>query len=114
MNSEVTDYIGKAAPWQVAVCDDLRAMIHRVIPDVEEKMQYNKPHFLKGGQHAAVIHVAKNKVSFMVFNASEVAAVKGVLRSMGNGDRKTADVVEGQAVDYDLLAGALATASEAL
>ena len=111
MNDEVTQYIDRLLPWQIDVCRRLRAMVHETIPGVEEQIQYGKPHFLKNGQHAALIHAAKSKVSFMVFNASEIEAVKGVLRSMGNGERKTADIAEGQDIDYDLLAGFLAKAS---
>ncbi|WP_280459356.1 hypothetical protein [Nocardia carnea] len=58
-----------------------------------------------------MIHAAKNKVSFMVFDASDIEAVEGVFRSMGNGERKTADIAEGRDVDYDLLAASLAEAS---
>ncbi|WP_228814186.1 hypothetical protein [Nocardia flavorosea] len=43
-----------------------------------------------------MIHAAKNKVSFMVFDASDIEAVEGVFRSMGNGERKTADIAEGE------------------
>lgn len=114
MNNEVTRYIDQLLPWQIDVCRQLRAMIHATIPTVDEQIQYGKPHFLKNGRHAAVIHVAKNKVSFMVFNATEVEAVEGVLRSMGNGERKTADIAEGREVDYDLLAEVLAKASSGL
>ncbi|GGK90108.1 DUF1801 domain-containing protein [Nocardia jinanensis] len=114
MNDEVTRYIDKLPPWQIEVCRKLRAMIHQTIPTADEQIQYGKPHFSKNGRHAAVIHVAKNKVSFMVFNAAEVDAVEGVLRPMGNGERKTADIVEGRDVDYDLLAEFLAKASSGL
>jgi hypothetical protein len=88
--------------------------VRQTIPDVEEKLQYGKPHFLKNDQHAAVIHVAKDKVSFMVFNAANVDPVDGVLRSLGNGDRKTADISEGHHVDYGLLADILAKTSSTL
>lgn len=81
MNAEVTRYIDELEPWQADVCRQLRAMIHTTIPAVEEQIQYGKPHFSKDGSHAAVIHVANSKVSFMVFNASEIEAVEGVLRS---------------------------------
>ncbi len=47
----------------------------------------------------------------MVFDASDIEAVEGVFRSMGNGERKTADIAEGRDVDYDLLAASLAEAS---
>ncbi|MGW5383521.1 DUF1801 domain-containing protein [Nocardia sp. NPDC003963] len=111
MNDEVTRYIDGLLPWQIDVCRRLRAMIHTTIPTVDEQIQYGKPHFSKNGRHAAVIHVAKSKVSFMVFDAAAIEAVPGVLRSMGNGDRKTADIVEGSDIDFELLATVLARAS---
>jgi hypothetical protein len=81
--------------------------VHEVVPDVEERLQYGKPHFLKDGSYVAVIHVSKDKVSFMLFNATAVEA-PGILRSMGKGERKTADITEGQPVDYQQFAGFLA------
>lgn len=114
MNSEVTEYISKTAPWQVEVCERLRAVAATAIPEVDEQILYGKPHFLKNGAHAAVIHAAKNKVSFMVFNAEGVDPIPGVLRSMGKGERKTADITEGQDVDYDLLAEILTRTSAGL
>ncbi|MGW7686017.1 DUF1801 domain-containing protein [Kribbella sp. NPDC054772] len=114
MQNDVTSYIDNGLPWQITVCEKLREVVRQTIPDVEEKMQYGKPHFLKNEQHAAVIHVAKNKVSFMVFNAAQVDPVKGVLRSLGNGDRKSADISENQDVDYELLADILSRTSSTL
>lgn len=114
MNSEITRYIEKALPWQIEVCRRLRTLVADTIPDVEEQMLYGKPHFLKNGEHAALIHVAKNKVSFLVFNAAGIDPVPGVLRSMGNGERKTADITEGQDTDYDLLARVLGQAAKTL
>lgn len=113
-NNDVTRYIDKGPPWQIEICGKLRELVHQTIPDVEEKLQYGKPHFLRNGRHAAVIHLAKDKVSFMVFNAANVAPVKGVLRSLGNGDRKAVDISENQHVDYTLLADILARTSSTL
>ncbi len=113
-NDDVTRYIDKGLPWQIEVCERLRKVVRQTIPDVEEKLQYGKPHFLKNDQHAAVLHVAKDKVSFMVFNAARVDPVKGVLRSLGNGDRKAVDIRENQDVDYDLLADILTRTSSTL
>ncbi|MQY10952.1 hypothetical protein SRB5_10660 [Streptomyces sp. RB5] len=114
MNNEVAGYIGQTLPWQAEVCDKLREMVHATITDAEEQLQYGKPHFLKNGKHAAVIHVARNKVSFMVFEAGDIEPVKGVLRSLGNGDRMAADITDGQDVDYDLLADVLSRTSSKL
>src|SRR3954471_15725308 len=77
MNDDVTQYINKAQPWQVDVCEKLRAMVGQTIPEVEERLQYGKPHYLKNGHYAAVIAVAKDKISFMVFTAADIPAVKG-------------------------------------
>ncbi|MFD8532528.1 DUF1801 domain-containing protein [Streptosporangium canum] len=107
MNDDVTQYINKTQPWQIDVCEKLRAMIGETIPGVEERLQYGRPHYLKNGHYAVVISVAKAKVSFMVFNATDVPEVKGFLRAMGAGERKTADIKEGDDVDYDALAGIL-------
>ena len=114
MNEQITEYIANVQPWQTTVCQSLRTMIHDTIPDVDESFQYGKPHFLKNGQYAAVIAVAKDKVNFMVFNAQDVPEVKGVLRSMGKGERKTATVTEGQEFDYGMLAEILAKTTAAL
>jgi uncharacterized protein YdhG (YjbR/CyaY superfamily) len=114
MNAEISEYIEKVQPWQATVCQELRKMVDETIPDVEESFQYGKPHFLNNGEYAAVIAVAKDKVNFMVFNAQDIPEIKGVRRSMGNGERKTATVTEGQDVDYPLLAGILTQAISAL
>ncbi len=111
MNDDVTAYLERGLPWQVEVGEKLRQLVHRTIPDVEETLEYGKPHFLYNGRHVAVIHVARGKVSFMVFKASGIDPIKGVLRSLGNGERKTADISEGQTVDYDVLADVLARTS---
>lgn len=104
MNEEVTQYIQKTQPWQAEVCSALRELILTNLPNVEERLQYGKPHYLKNGSYLAVIHASKDKISFMLFNATEIPEVKGFLRSMGNGDRKTVDISEGQSVDYEQLA----------
>ena len=88
-------------------------MTHRTIPGVDEAFQYGKPHFLRDGRHSAVIHVARDKVSFMVFDAAGVEAVPGFLRSLGKGERKAVDIREGDEVDYDLLADILRRTSGA-
>lgn len=106
MNQEVSEYIGKTLPWQQEVCESLRKMVHDTVSGAEERIQYGKPHFLKDGEFIAVIHVGKDKVSFMLFNAGNIEAGK-MLRSMGNGDRKVIDIVEGQEVNYKQLGSLL-------
>ena len=48
MNQEVTVFINSLdEPWQLQLCDDLREVVHRAIPEVQERMQYKKPHFFE-------------------------------------------------------------------
>ncbi|MGQ0603665.1 MAG: DUF1801 domain-containing protein [Anaerolineales bacterium] len=114
MNAEVTQYIQKLPKWQVEVCESLRKMIHKTIPKVEERLQYGKPHYLKDGHYACLIYAAKDKVSFMLFNADELKEIKGFLKAMSSPDRKTVTLSEGQKADYKLLAKLLKQASASL
>jgi hypothetical protein len=107
MNQEVTQYIQKLQKWQVEICESLRKMIYETIPDIEERLQYGKPHYLKDGHYACVIHAAKDKVSFMIFNAGELQEIKGFFKSMSSPDRKAVTLKEGQEVDYQLLSNLL-------
>ncbi|WP_067839379.1 DUF1801 domain-containing protein [Nocardia lijiangensis] len=108
MDNKVTDYIAGQPSWQAGLCEKLRQMIHDTLPGVEERLLYGKPHYLLDGDYAAVISVSKGKVSFMVFNATDIPEVKGFLRSLGNGERKAVTFAEGQAVDYTELSELLA------
>jgi hypothetical protein len=107
MNSDVTDYLAKTKPWQLEACNLLRDTVKSTLPRVEEVLQYGKPHFTVDGRHAAVLHVAAAKVSFMVFDARDVEAVPGLLRSLGSGDRKVVDLREGDTVDAAFIADLL-------
>jgi hypothetical protein len=113
MNEEVTTYIHKLQSWQIEVTEGLRTILFKTIPDVEERLQYGKPHYLKNGHYAAVIHASKAKISFMIFNAAAIQDAPG-WRSMGNGDRKVFDITEDQEVDYTALAKLLQQASATL
>ncbi|UVI30204.1 DUF1801 domain-containing protein [Paenibacillus spongiae] len=113
MNQEVTTFIESInQPWQVEVCNQLRQMIHQSIPDVEERIQYKKPHFLKNGKYAAVITPSKDAVAFMIMNAAELELPKGQFD--GPPERKWIKIREGQSPDYDMLSGLLVQASSTL
>jgi hypothetical protein len=104
MNQDVTDYINKINQvWQADVCNRIRQIVHQSIPEVAERIQYGKPHFLKNGKYAAVLGTAKAWVSFTIFNAEKLEAPAGFFEAGGT-DRKTLKILQGQDVDYDLLA----------
>lgn len=114
MNQEVSAYIEKLPEWQQAICDNLRKMVSKTIPAAEERMQYGKPQYLKNGHYACLYMAAKDKVSFMIFNAGDLQEIKGFFKSMSDPGRKTATIKEGDTVDYKQLAALLKQASASL
>lgn len=115
MNQQVTDYIDQISQgWQADVCRQIRQLVFEAIPDVEEKLQYGKPHYKKNGKYACVLGTAKGWVSFTIFNAQALQTPAGLFESSENGDRKTIKIREGQTVDTDLLAGLVTQAASTL
>lgn len=114
MNPAVTEYIAQLPAWQIEICDKLRADIFAVIPDVEERIQYGKPHYLKNGHYACVIQASKAKVAFTIFNALDLPEQKGFFESTTAPERKTATITEGKSVDYPALQELLKQASATL
>jgi hypothetical protein len=108
MNQEVTEYINNLKqPWQAEICNQLRQIIHKSIPNVEELIQYRKPHYKKNGKYAAVIGTAKEWVSFMIFSDKTLEAPEGLFEP----GKQTIKIREGQDVDYDLFAKLLKQAA---
>jgi hypothetical protein len=115
MNDQVTEYINKIAQeWQKEVCTELRQIVLNAIPDVEEKIQYGKPHYRKNGKYACVMGTAKGWVSFTIFNAEALQPPEGMFESSENGDRKTIKIQQGQTVDNELLTRLITQAAATL
>lgn len=112
MNQEVTAFIeGMGQPWQVELSNQLRKMVHDTIPDVEERIQYKKPHFLKNGHYAAVISPSKDAIAFMIMNTKGMSFPKGF---EGPDERKWQKFKNGDSPDYSSLADLLRQASSSL
>lgn len=112
MNQEVTVYIENLShAWQAELCERLRQMVHETIPEVEERIQYKKPHFLKNGHYAAVISPSKDAIAFMIMNASGLEFPKGF---EGPAERKWLKIREGDTPDYEMLTRLLIQASSTL
>jgi hypothetical protein len=110
MNDEIAAYFAQADPWQKDACAQLRQAVLTAIPDAEESLQYEKPHYAVDGELVAALNVAKGKVSLLVLNAGSVKPEKGFLRSLGDGERKVVDVTDGQDIDVDRIATVLRAA----
>lgn len=113
MNQEVADFIQQLKePWQAELCSRLRDVVRGTIPDVQERIQYKKPHFLKNGKYAAVISTSKDAVSFTIFNAAGLELPEGLFD--GPPERKTIKLRQGQEFDAEQLASLLGQASATL
>ncbi|GAA0356641.1 DUF1801 domain-containing protein [Bacillus horti] len=98
MNPEVTEFIeALTEDWQKELAVALRDVVHNSVEDIQERIQYKKPHFLKNGKYAAVISPSKAAVSFTIFNTTglELPADK----FEGPAERKTLKLKKGQTVD---------------
>lgn len=105
MNEQVTDYINNLNPdWQRAICQRLRDIILQADPDIAERLQYKKPHYLIDGKYAFVMGTAKGWVSLTIFNAQSLDAPDGLFETSENGERKTINIKETQDVNYEMLA----------
>ncbi len=111
MNQEVTAYIENLPSWQVGISSALRDMIHRTIPEAEERIQYKKPHFLINGHYAAVISPSKDAIAFMIMNADGIDFPKGF---EGPAERKWVKLRQGDTPDLDLLSELLKKAASSL
>lgn len=115
MNQQVTEYLDKiSVDWQAQIAKHLRDLVHKSVPDVEERLQYGKPHFLKKGKYAAVLGTAKGWVSFTIFNATKLEPPAGFFEESEVTDRRTIKVLKDQKVDYDLLGKLLKQAADSI
>ncbi len=115
MNEAITYYISKIdQQWQADLCNRLLGLIHQAVPDVEERIQYGKPHFLKNGKYVSVLGTAKGWVNLAIFNASALEAPDGLFDAGRNPDRKTIKIREGQIVDDGLLTRLIQQAAQTL
>jgi hypothetical protein len=104
MNAEVTTFIDTLAhDWQKAIAVQIRDAIHANIADVEERLMYSKPHYLKNRKYLAVITPAKGWVAYTIFNMEAVDAPSDLFETSTNGDRKTIKIKPSHAVDIELL-----------
>jgi hypothetical protein len=110
MNQEVTDFIeALKEPWQGELSTKLREVVHQAIPEVNERIQYKKPHFLKNGKYAAVISISKDAVSFTIFNAATLELPEGMFD--GPPERKTLKLRKGDMFDSEQLVSFVSQAS---
>jgi uncharacterized protein YdeI (YjbR/CyaY-like superfamily) len=63
-DKRVDAYIAKSAPFARPILEHLRALVHRVCPDCEEKMKWSFPHFDYKGEMMCSMAAFKEHASF--------------------------------------------------
>jgi len=58
-SEKVDEYIARSEPFVRPILNHFRNLIHRTIPDVEERMRWNMPHFVVEG--SAICYMAAFK-----------------------------------------------------
>lgn len=115
MSDTLSEYIATIKQnWQVEVCHQLDTIIRETVPEVEARIQYKKPHYLKAGKYVSVFGTAKNWVSFTIFNATDVEIPEDLFEASEKGDRITMKVSEGQDVDYEQIGDLLKQAADTI
>ena len=110
---EVTEYIENIKEsWQSSLCYELRQVVRNAIPDVQERMQYKKPHFLKNKKYTAVISTSKDAVSFTIFNATGLELPEELFD--GPPERKTIKFRKGEQMDAGMMTDLVRQASDRL
>lgn len=113
--SEVNTYLENIKlDWQAEIGKQLHALIQQAIPDVTERIQYGKPHYLKNGKYVCVLGTAKGWISLTLFHAEHIEAPEGTFEASDVAERKTIKFRQGQAVDEALLARLIAQAADAV
>jgi hypothetical protein len=115
MNQEVTDFIEKIAQsWQVEVSIKLRDAIHQGAPDVEEVIQWGKPHYKVGRKYLCTFTPAKEWVNFTLLVTAGVSGLDDFFDPEDTPVRITIKIRERQEVDYNQLATLIKQATAAL
>ena len=59
-------YIAKAAPFAQPILTHFRALVHRVLPEVEEGLKWSMPAFMVGGKNVAGMAAFKAHCAIMI------------------------------------------------
>lgn len=71
-------YIAKAAPFAQPVLEYVRALVHRVLPDVEEGIKWGMPAFMLGGKNVAGMAAFKAHCAVMIHGEGRLGEGKGM------------------------------------
>ena len=74
----VDAYIAKAAPFAQPVLTHVRALVHRVLPEVEEGIKWGMPAFMVGGKNVAGMAAFKAHCAVMIHGEGRLGEGEGM------------------------------------
>jgi hypothetical protein len=87
----VDAYIDKLAPWQQAICREVRDLVHAADPEVVETIKRtDRPYFVLQGNICALL-AAKDHVNVFLYDGAIVPDPEGIIT--GGHDNSTARTV---------------------
>lgn len=90
-DSRVDAYIDALPDWQRAICSQVRDLVHRADPDVEETIKRSvQPYFVLDGNICALL-AAKDHVNVFLYDGAIVPDPEGIITA--GHDNKTARTV---------------------
>lgn len=96
----VDDYIAGLPPWQQAICQQVRDLVHDADPGVEETIKRRvQPYFVLAGNICALL-AAKDHVNVFLYDGAIVPDPAGIITGgHGNATARTVAVRDGEAID---------------
>jgi len=71
-------YMAKAAPFAQPILAHVRALVHRVLPDVEEGIKWGMPAFMLGGKNVAGMAAFKAHCAIMIHGEGRLGEGEGM------------------------------------
>jgi hypothetical protein len=100
----VDEYIGALPPWQQAICQEVRELVHAADPEVAETIKRTvQPYFVLEGNICALL-AAKTHVNVFLYDGGIVPDPEGIITA--GHDNKTARTVafrEGEPINEPAL-----------
>ena len=96
----VDAYIDQLPPWQQAVCQEVRDLVHEADPEVEETIKRTvQPYFVLQGNICALL-AAKDHVNVFLYDGAIVPDPEGIITAgHGNQTARTVGIREGETLN---------------
>lgn len=85
----IDQYINEAGGFSKEIITHLRNIINDAIPNGEETIKWNSPHFTYNGEIVCAIMAFKKHVTFTFWKGKEMKDREGILEEVGKSNMKS-------------------------